>query len=137
MIAPDNVAGAFKRLKGDGVKTVAQITIWPERLLADTVKGRRERDVQFNADGSVQRGDPSPANQALGTVRIADLDPKSPARLVRNSAKRFPVREQRINYVIAMNDVFTGDGGHRWIAYFKNGIYVEGDERGRVVRRIN
>jgi hypothetical protein len=137
MIAPDNVAGAFKQLRGDGVKTVSRVTIWPDRLEAGTVKGRRERSVQFTFDGSVQRGDATAANQALGTVALGDLDPKSPARLVRNAAKRYRVRERGINYLIAMSDVFSGDGGHRWIAYFKNGIYVEGDERGRVIRRIS
>jgi hypothetical protein len=137
MIAPANVGAAFKRLKGDGVKRVSQITLRPDRIDAGTVKGRRQRDVLFTFDGSVQRGDARPANQALGTVALADLDPKAAARLVRNCAKRFRVRERGINYVIAMNDIFAGDGGHRWTAYFKNGIYVEGDERGRVVRRIS
>jgi hypothetical protein len=137
MIAPRHLAGTLRRLKRDGVRTVTQLTVRPDRLDAGTVKGRRQRDVLFTFEGKVQRGDPRPANPALGTLALAELDPKAPARLVRNSAKRYRVRERGINYLIAMNDVFTGDGGHRWVAYFKNGIYVEGDERGRVVRRLN
>jgi hypothetical protein len=56
-------------------------------------------------------------------------------RLVRRAAARFGLRERGINYLIASAQP-TG-GGHRWIAYFKNGVYVEGDARGRVVRRIS
>lgn len=136
MIAPRTFARSLARLKANGVKTVAQLTVRPDRLEAGTVRRRRQRDVVFRFDGSVQRSDPRPANPALGTLALAELDPKTPARLVRNSAKRYRVRERGINYLVVMNDVFTGDGGHRWIAYFKNGIYVEGDERGRVIRRI-
>jgi len=39
-----------------------------------------------------------------------------------------------INYLVM--SVSAGEG-HRWVAYFKDGVDVEGDRRGRVVRRIS
>jgi hypothetical protein len=84
----------------------------------------------------VDRGEAQPLNDAFGTIPIGEIDPRAPARLVRNSAQRYKVRERGIDYVIGSADAFDG-AGHRWIAYFKNGVYVEGDERGRVMRRIN
>ena len=136
MIAPDNVRATLKDLRGDGVESVVRLSIWPNRIDAEAIKGRRERDVRFRFDGGVERGDASRVNPALGAIPLAALDPGAPARLVRNAAKRFRVRERRINYLIASHDAFSGSG-HRWVAYFENGIYVEGDRRGRVVRRIS
>jgi hypothetical protein len=136
MIAKANLAGALAQLRGDGVKSVVRLVVRPERIETEAIKGRRERDVQFAFDGAVQRGDASRVNPALGSIPLADVDAGAAARLVRNSAKRFRVRERGINYLVASSDTFTGTG-HRWVAYFKNEIYVEGDERGRVVRRIN
>jgi hypothetical protein len=134
MIAPGNVERALGQL--DGAKRVGRMTIWPERLETDVIRGRRATDVTFSAEGGVTRGEPEAYNEALGTIPVADIDPTAPARLVRNAAKRYGVRERGINYLIGSEDVFSGSG-HRWIAYFKNGVYVQGDERGRVIRRID
>ena len=41
-----------------------------------------------------------------------------------------------IDYVIAGPEIL-GSASHEWRAYFKNGIYVEGDAKGRVVRRFD
>jgi hypothetical protein len=136
MIAKRNLAGTLAQLRADGVKSVVRLTVRPNRIETEAIKGRRERDVQFTFDGAVHRGDASRVNPALGSIPLADVDAAAAARLVRNSAKRFRVRERGINYLVASSDTFTGTG-HRWVAYFKNQIYVEGDERGRVIRRID
>ena len=136
MIAPDNVSAVLKRLRRDGVKTVGRLVVRTDRADVVAIQGRRERDIDFGYEGGVERGDARRANQPFGTIAIADLDAKAPARLVRNAAKRYRVRERGIDYLIASHDAFNGTG-HRWIAYFKNGIYVQGDERGRVIRRIS
>jgi hypothetical protein len=134
MIAKGNLAGALARLEQDGYAKVVDITVRPDRFDAETVKGGKARDVEIRADGGVTRGDASLANRARGTVAIAALDPAAPTRLVRASAKRYGVRAKGIDYVIASSPGF--EPGHHWVAYFKNGVYVEGDERGRVLRRI-
>ena len=134
MIAQGNVAGALRQLRHAGFTKVVEVRIWPNRLDAETVKGGKARAVVIHAEGGVTRGDPSPANSARGTVPIAALDPAAPTRLVRNSVKRYGVRERGIDYVIASRGF---DGGHHWVAYFKNHVYVEGDARGRVIRRID
>jgi len=134
MIAKANLSGALQQLDKDGFAKVVRVTVWPDRFDAETVKGGKERDVLIRFDGGIARGDTSQANPARGTVPIAAIDPAAPTRLVRGSAKRYRVREQGINYVIASRGF---EGGHVWIAYFKNGVYVEGDAHGRVLRRIN
>jgi hypothetical protein len=134
MIAKANLASALRQLERDGFAKVIDISVWPNRFDAETVKGGKARDVVIHAEGGVTRGDASPANTARGTVPIAALDPAAPTHLVRASAKRFGVRAKGIDYVIASRGF---DGGHRWVAYFKNGVYVEGDDRGRVIRRID
>jgi hypothetical protein len=134
MIAKGNLARALRQLEQDGFTKVIDITVWPNRFDAETVKGGKARDVVIHSEGGVTRGDASPANTARGTIPLAAIDPAAPTRLVRASAKRFGVREKGIDYVIASRGF---DGGHRWVAYFKNGVYVEGDDRGRVIRRID
>jgi hypothetical protein len=137
MIAPTNFAPVLRQLRADGVPAIVQIRLSPDRADLETYRRGRTRRVEYRYDGTVNRGLRGRAVEGLGRVPVADLDARAPVRLVRNAAKRFRVRERGINYLIASEDVFSGDGGHRWIAYFKNGIYVEGDERGRVVRRIS
>ena len=89
----------------------------------------------MNYDGELTRGPPRPAPAArLGTIPLSAIDPRAPARLVRGSAARFRVR--RAGSTTSCCRPTPGEG-HRWIAYFKNGIYVEGDRSGRVVRRIS
>lgn len=134
MIAKANVADALRQLEQAGFTKVADVTIWPERFDAETVKGGKARHFVIHAEGGVTPGDPSPANPARGAFTIAALDPAAPTRLVRNSVKRYRVREQGINYVIAGRGF---EGGQVWRAYFKNGVYVEGDAKGRVIRRFD
>jgi len=136
LLAPASLRRVFAVLERDGTKRVTRFIVRPARLETGEVRGRRERPVSFGFDGTVDRDVFRPRNDALGTLLIGDLDPASPARLVRNSAKQFSVRPQGIDYVIGGADTFSGTG-HTWIAYFKNGVYVQGDERGRVLRRID
>jgi hypothetical protein len=82
----------------------------------------------------MERGTPSPANTAAATFGLAAVDPAAPALLVRGAARRYRVKPKGINYVLAGPE--TG-GGHHWRAYFKNGVYVEGDAAGRVIRRFD
>ena len=135
LIAPANLTRALARLRQDGNRAT-QVAVWPDRVAADLAKGGRGRLVQVPGGGDVFRGDPHPLPSGTRTVALADLDPEAPARLVRRSAARFKVPRQGIDYVIASPD-FTGGGAYHWVAYFKNGTYVEGDASGKVRRRID
>lgn len=135
MIAPANFAPVLKTLRGDGVPAIVQLRLSPDRADLETFRRGRTRNIAYRYDGTVDRGTRGRAFEALGSVPVRALDPRAPVRLVRRAAARFGMRERGINYLIASAQP-TG-GGHRWIAYFKNGVYVEGDERGRVVRRIS
>ena len=53
---------------------------------------------------------------------------------MRASVERYGLREKGINYLVLSP---SPAGGHRWTAYFKNGHYIEGDAKGRIVRRIS
>ena len=44
------------------------------------------------------------------------------------------LREEAAGGVVLMP--YPGEG-HRWLAYFKNGTYVQGDRHGKVVRKIS
>ena len=136
MLAPARFAQVLDLLQGRGTIRVTRFTIWPERLGTDLIEGRRAVPWERRSDGSETLGEPGPLNPTFGVVDLADVDPRTPARLVRNAARRFPVKPAGINYVIGGENVFTGKG-QRWIAYFENGIYVEGDGRGRVIRKIS
>ena len=46
------------------------------------------------------------------------------------------MRPEGIDYLVASPDA-TNPGTHHWVAYFKNGVYVEGDATGKVRRRID
>jgi hypothetical protein len=135
LIAPANLTRALARLRQEGSRAT-QVAAWPDRVAADLAKGGRGRLVQVPAGGDVFRGDPHPLPSGTRTVALADLDPEAPARLVRRSAARFKVRPQGIDYVIASPD-FTGGGTYHWVAYFRNGTYVEGGASGKVRRRID
>ena len=135
MIARTNFAPVLRRLGRSGVPAVVSIRLSADRAAVETVRGSRTRRIDFRYDGAVDRGTQGRAFDALGRVPIGAMDAGAPVRLVRAAAKRFGVRDRGIDYLIVRAQP-TG-GGHRWIAYFKNGTYVEGDERGRVVRRIS
>jgi hypothetical protein len=110
------------------------IRLAPERLDAQLVRRARRRSVQVDFQGAVTRGAATGDGAGLTTVALSAIDPGAPARLVRGSAARYKVRTRGINYLVMTP--WPGEG-HRWIAYFKNGVYVQGDRRGRVVRRIS
>jgi hypothetical protein len=135
LIAQDNFAGALRRLKSAGFQKAVMIRLAPERLDAPVVKDGRVRNVQIRFDREFDRGQPSPgATRGIPALSFSAIDPAAPARLVRGSAERYRVKPKGIDYVLASPD--AGDG-HHWAAYFKNGVQVEGDAKGRVVRRIN
>jgi hypothetical protein len=98
------------------------------------ISGDNQVDVRIRYDADVEGGELSPLNDAFGTIALEDVDPVAPARLVRGAAARFRVKAANIDYVLA--DPASG-GGHEWRAYFKGGIYVQGDAKGRVVRRFD
>jgi len=135
MVSQANFGKGLDRIERTGQGKVMFIRLSPDRVDAQVVKGSRQRYTQVNFEGEVVRG-PATANSAnLEGIAYSDIDRSAPARLVRGSAARFNVREKGINYlVLSPNSI---GGGQRWIAYFKNGIYVEGDRHGKVVRRIS
>jgi hypothetical protein len=132
LVARANFAGALERLGGMGGATLIRLA--PERLDAQLVRRARPRSVQVDFQGAVTRGPATGGGAGLTTIALSAIDPGAPARLVRGSAARYKVRTRGINYLVMTP--WPGEG-HRWIAYFKNGVYVQGDRRGRVVRRIS
>jgi hypothetical protein len=134
MIAEDNFAPALKQVRDAGFTRATGIDLRPDRLTVTAVKGGRQRDVQVSDAGGLERGEPATANTAFGTFALSAVDPAAPARLVRGAAKRYRVKPKGINYVLAGPE---SGGGHHWRAYFKNGVYVEGDAAGRVIRRFD
>jgi len=125
---------ALARLQKAHMGRIGFIRLAPERLDAQLVKGSRQRSAQLDFEGELTRGPTAPGGAGLGSVAFSAIDRSAPARLVRSSAAQFRVREKGIDYLVLMPD--PGEG-HRWIAYFKNGIYVQGGRNGRVVRRIS
>jgi hypothetical protein len=132
MVAPDNFGGALMRLRGMG--RVATIRLSPDRLGAELVKGSRHRSAVVGLDGGLSRSVVPGATAGVRTLALSAIDRRAPARLVRGAAAKYPVRARGINYLLLTP--WPGEG-HRWVAYFKNGVYVQGDRKGRVVRRIS
>ena len=134
LIAPSNFAGALRAMEQAAFTRATRIDLRPDRLTVTAVTGSDVRDVRISYAGGVEAGGPSPLNAASGTLQLSELDPEAPARLVRGAAKRYRVKPKGINYVLTDPDP---DGGQHWRAYFKNGVYVEGDAKGRVIRRFD
>ena len=135
MVSQANFGKGLKRLEREVPGKIMFIRLSPDRLDAQLVKGSRQRSAQVNFEGELVRG-PATANGGnLGGIVTSDIDRSAPARLVRGSAAQYNVREKGINYLVLSPDPISG--GQRWIAYFKNGVYVEGDRNGKVVRRIS
>jgi hypothetical protein len=132
MVAPENFAGGLERMRGMG--RVATIRLSPDRVDALLVKGSRRRGAIVDYRGQMTRGSVSGGVPAGTTIALSAIDRGAPARLVRGAAARYHVRPKGINYLVL--SAFPGEG-HRWIAYFKNGVYVQGDPNGHVVRRIS
>jgi hypothetical protein len=133
MIAKDNLADALRRLRKEDARRLGLVRLAPERLDVTAIRGSKQRLMQVRADGELIRFDPTPGASPR-TLALSVLDPAAPARLVQGSAKRYRVNPKGIDYLVASPSV---EGGHGWVAYFKNGTYIQGDARGRVVRRIN
>jgi hypothetical protein len=134
MIAPANLSAALGQVRDEGYRRVSAIDLRPDRVTFTVVRNGRQRDLVVRGDGDLATGGPSPANGASGTIGLGAIDPAAPARLVRGAAKRYRVRPRGINYVLAGPE---RGGAHRWRAYFKNGVYVEGTAAGRVIRRFD
>jgi hypothetical protein len=134
MIAPANLSDALGQVRDEGYRRVAAIDLRPDRVTFTVVRNGRQRDLVVGSGGALETGGPSPATGAAGTIGLGAIDPAAPARLVRGAAKRYRVRPRRINYVLTRPE---RGGGHHWRAYFKNGVYVEGDAAGRVIRRFD
>ena len=135
MVAPANFGKGLKQMEQAVPGKVMSIRLSPDRIDAQLVDGRRQRSAQVNFEGELVRGTTTPNTTNIDGIAYPDIDRSAPARLVRGSAARFNVREKGINYLVLSPDSISG--GQRWIAYFKNGIYVEGDRNGKVVRRIS
>jgi hypothetical protein len=135
MVSPANFGKGLKRIEQAGPGKVMFIRLSPDRVDLLAVKGSRQRNAQVNFEGELVRGPATASTTNLEGIAYSDIDRSAPARLVRGSAARFKVREKGINYLVLSPDSIGG--GQRWIAYFKNGIYVEGDRNGKVVRRIS
>jgi hypothetical protein len=133
LIAKDNFAAGLREVEQAGFSRVSRIDLRPERLMVEVVKGGKRRSLEISAEGGVVRGPATPANRATGSIALSALDPAAPARLVRGAARRYPVKQKGINYLLTSPEA----GGHRWRAYFKNEVYVEGDAKGRVIRRFD
>ena len=135
MVSPANFGKGLKQMEQEVPGKVTFIRLSPDRLDAQLVKGSKQRSAQVNFEGELVSG-PATANGGnLGGIAYSDINRSAPARLVRGSAAKYDVREKGINYLVLSPDSISG--GQRWIAYFKNGVYVEGDRNGKVVRRIS
>ena len=132
MIAPGNFGKGLKRLDGLGRATFIRLS--PDRVDAQLVKGSRQRSAQVDFAGEFARSPATARASNLGTIALSAIDRSAPARLVRGSAARYSVREKGINYLVL--SLWPGEG-HRWVAYFKNGVYVQGNAHGKVMRKIS
>jgi hypothetical protein len=133
MVAQANFGKALRRLDRAGLGSPTFIRLSPDRVDAQLSKGSRQRSAQVDFEGDLTRSPASPGSN-LDAIAFSQIDRAAPARLVRGSAARYGVREKGINYLVLMP--YPGEG-HRWIAYFKNGTYVQGDRHGKVVRKIS
>ena len=84
----------------------------------------------------MRKGDPADVGIPQATLPSSSIDASAPARLVRGSASGSTCASRGSTTWSPSPEAPFG-GGQRWIAYFKNGVYVEGDERGKVMRRIS
>jgi hypothetical protein len=134
MVAPANFGKALRRMEKAGIGRIAFIRLSPDRVDAQLVKGSRQRSAVVDFEGQFTRGPAAPGGSTLSTIAFSAIDRSAPARLVRGSAARYRVRERGVNYLVLSP---AGLGSPRWIAYFKNGVYVEGDRHGKVVRKIS
>ena len=137
MIGPDNLGKAIKVLRQQDGR-LGRMTIWPERVSADLVARRDTyRNVALWYDGRLDVGDPIDVGIVQDIIGWDRIDPRRPARAWSiRSAKRLDLNPARIDYVIGEDDAFD-DEPLRWVAYFKGGEIIQGDENGRPERRIS
>ena len=134
MVSAANFKGALARVDDARFGKATFIRLSPDRAAFQLVKGARQRDATVDYLGAFARGTVTRGPTGATAITLSAIDPAAPARLVRASAKRFGVKEKGIDYLVGSPST---DGGHGWVAYFKNGTYVQGDAKGRVVRRIS
>jgi hypothetical protein len=134
LIAPANLRQALTRLRGANLGRPGTLRLAPDRIDAVMVKGTRQTAAQLTYAGDLAHADAGSATGTTATVPFGAIDARAPSRLVRGSAARFKVGAGSIDYLVLSR--FPGTGV-QWVAYFKGGTYVQGDARGRVVRRIS
>jgi hypothetical protein len=132
MVSRTNFAKALARMQAARLGRVDSIRLSPDRVAAQLVKGSRIRDARIDFEGAFERGDLRPGVTS-STVALSAIDAGAPVRLVRGS-RRYGVRPRGIDYLVLTP---SAGGNMRWVAYFKRGVYVEGDAHGRVTRRIS
>jgi hypothetical protein len=116
-----------------GASMVSRANFAQALVSAQLVKGSRQRNAQIDFEGDFERGALTRGAPVATALALKAIDPGAPARLVRGS-RRFGTRPKGIDYLVLSP---SAGAGARWVAYFKNGVYVEGDLRGKVVRRIS
>ncbi len=130
MIRPGPLRKALADLSSKKLGRPYSLRLAPERIDAQMLKSGRLHSVQLTFDGGFREFSVTGAGFGhLDAYALSSLDPTAPQRLVRAAAKRIGKPVNRINYLVA-----SADG---WNAYFKGGQYFQGDERGRIVRRIS
>ena len=133
MVSRANFAQALARMQSARLGRLTFIRLSPDRVSAQFVKGSRQRNAQIDFEGDFERGALTRGAPVATALALKAIDPGAPARLVRGS-RRFGTRPKGIDYLVLTP---SPGAGARWVAYFKNGVYVEGDLRGKVVRRIS
>ena len=136
MLRPANLRRAIALLEQEK-GTPGRVILWPDRTNAELITRRdNQRNVVVTYEGELRKGEPVDVGIPQDTVGWDRIEPAVPSRFVKAAAKRFDLRPERIDYVIGEPDAFD-DEPLRWIAYFKGGAIVQGDENGRVERRIS
>ena len=136
MLRPVNLRRAIAVLEQEK-GTPGRVILWPDRVNAELITRRdNERNVVVTYADELRKGQAVDVGIPQDTVDWDRIDPAVPSRFVRAAAKRFDLRAEKIDYVIGEPDVFD-DEPLRWVAYFKGGAIVQGDEDGRVERRIS
>ena len=119
-----------------GGRSAGQLAVWPDRVAAELFQGGRGRLVQVSADGSVFRSDPQPITGERRRLDLRDIDVRAPARLVRAQRGALQGAPGGDRLPDRLAGLRRTPGAHHWVAYFKNGVYVQGDATGKVERRI-
>ena len=131
MIRRDNFAAALDTLRQADLGRPALLRVAPERVDATLVDGRRMRQVQVRFDGDLQRFSTTETGATPEATTFGRIDPRAPARLVREGARRLGIPTRQIDYL-----VFSTGTGLPWGAYFTAGGIVQGDARGRLRRTL-